>query len=140
MMNFQLLHPDARLPTRGTEESAGLDLYAVDDGEIPPGELRVIDLGIASSFSKYMVGLIRDRSSLASRGFVTAGGVIDSDYRGEWKVVLRNTTQDISYRYERGDRIAQVIFMSCFLDEPREVATVGPNSVTRFGGFGSTGR
>lgn len=137
-MKVQLLHPDAKLPTRGSMWSAGLDLYAIDDIEIPPCELRVIDLGIAVELPFNTVGIIKDRSSLGSKGFVTAAGVIDADYRGEWKVVVRNTRLDNSFRIMRGDRVAQVIILPVHHVTPVEGEVA--DTLRGSGGFGSTGR
>jgi len=118
--------------------SAGLDLYAVEDGEIPPCEMRLVDLGIAAELPTGTVGIIKDRSSLGSKGFVTAAGVIDSDYRGEWKVALRNTRLDVAFRWARGDRIAQVIIVPIIHVTPVEGEVKA--TVRGEGGFGSTGR
>jgi dUTP pyrophosphatase len=137
-MKVQLIHPDAKLPTRGSQWSAGLDLYAVEDGEIPPCEMRLIDLGIAVELPNGTVGVIKDRSSLGGKGFVTAAGVIDSDYRGEWKVALRNTRLDQSFRWSRGDRIAQVVILNVNHVTPVEGHVA--ESARGAGGFGSTGK
>lgn len=138
-MKVELLHPDAKLPTRGSEGAAGFDLYAIDDIEVPPCELRKIPLGIRTEIPRGWVGLIRDRSSLGSKGFVTAAGVIDSDYRGEWKVVIRNTRLDNSLRIVRGDRIAQVVLTPCYGNPPQRVESLDLTG-RGDGGFGSTGK
>ena len=137
-MRIELLHLDAKLPTRGSDGSAGLDLYAVDDIEIPPCELRIINLGFRAEIPRGWVGLIRDRSSLGSKGFVTAAGVIDSDYRGEWKVVIRNTRLDNSFRIVRGDRVAQVVLVPYYMGPVMEGEVT--NTMRGGGGFGSTGK
>lgn len=137
-MKVQLLHPDAKLPTRGSQWSAGLDLYAVDDVDIPPCELRVIDIGIAVELPLNTVAIIKDRSSLGSKGFVTAAGVIDADYRGEWKVVIRNTRVDNSFRIVRGDRVAQAVIVPVNYVTPIEGEV--SQTLRGEGGFGSTGR
>ena len=137
-MKIELIHPDAKLPTRGSQWSAGLDLYAVDDFEIPPCEIRMIYIGIKVELPNGTVGLIRDRSSLGSKGFVTAAGVIDSDFRGEWKVILRNTRLDVAFRGVRGDRIAQVIIVPVNYVTP--VEGVITDTSRGAGGFGSTGK
>jgi len=137
-MKVELIHPDAKLPTRGSQWSAGLDLFAVEDFEIPPCELRMIDIGIKVELPNGTVGLIRDRSSLGSKGFVTAAGVIDSDFRGEWKVILRNTRLDVAFRGGRGDRIAQVIIVPVNYVTPVEGIVEGTRRGD--GGFGSTGK
>jgi dUTP pyrophosphatase len=137
-MKVQLIHPDAKLPTRGSQWSAGLDLYAVDDVDIPPCELRVIDIGIAVELPMNTVAIIKDRSSLGSKGFVTAAGVIDADYRGEWKVVIRNTRVDNSFRIVRGDRVAQAVIVPITYTTPIEGEV--SETLRGEGGFGSTGK
>ena len=98
----------------------------------------VIPLGIQTSFGGNMVALIKDRSSLASKCIYTSGGVIDSSYRGEWKILIRNeSTAD--FKICRGDRIAQVLFLPVF-----HLNIIEVNSLTATqrgtGGFGSTGK
>ena len=76
--------------------------------QIGPGERKLVSTGLAMEIPKGCYGRVASRSSLASRGLEVAGGVIDSDYRGEVKVILANHgDQEISF--EVGDRIAQIV-------------------------------
>lgn len=117
-------------PTRGSKESAGLDLYAPESFQLMPGESRLVNLDIQCSFNKGWAAFIWDRSGLGCKGIHRFAGVIDSDYRGDWGVVLFNSSEKI-FSAMRGDRIAQVVFQKVWVS-----GGVG----TRSGGFGSTGK
>ena len=138
MLAIQRLHPESAVPTRAHPEDAGLDLYGVEDVILPPNEGKVAKTGVAMAIPKGFVGMIADRSSLAKKGVKSAGGIIDSGYRGEVMVVLRNlTSQEI--RIKAGDRIAQMLILPVALPNPVEVATLSETTRGQ-GGFGSTGQ
>ena len=134
-------NPDLPLPTRGTSGSAGFDLASAEqDFVLAPGERRLVSTGLAIELPPGWEGQVRPRSGLALRFGLTmpnAPGTIDSDYRGELKVILQNGgTQLVTIA--RGDRIAQVVFARYEVPElvdvmELEVSARGP------GGFGSTG-
>ncbi|MBS1963195.1 MAG: dUTP diphosphatase [Bdellovibrionales bacterium] len=130
--------PEAILPTRAHPDDAGLDLYAFENGSIAPGGGLVARTGIALALPAGTVGLVADRSSMAKRGVKTSGGVIDAGYRGEIHIVFRNiTTEEV--RFERGERIAQLLILPCLTPAVVESAELDE---TRRGtkGFGSSGR
>jgi dUTPase len=122
-MKFELIHPDAKLPTMF---GSGLDLYAIDDFEIPACELRVLDLGIVGDIPHDCIGMIKDRDSLAARGIVVAGGVYHPGESREWKVTLRNTRIGGAFRGVRGDKIAQVAVLLCYATHPEQVTFFHP--------------
>ncbi len=101
-INIKKLREDAILPTYGTEYSAGMDLYSLNDEVIVEGETKLIHTGIAVEIPEGYVGLVFARSGLATKkGLAPANkvGVIDSDYRGEIMVALHNhnhSTEDAS--------------------------------------------
>lgn len=135
---FKKLHPDAKL-TRGSEWAAGYDLYATESGVVRDSTQK-FHTGIAVEIPPGYVGLIRDRSSLGSKGIVVSGGVIDSDYRGEILVCLTSLCYDRNQTVRVGDKIAQLVIVPCFQGEPTEVEAL---SETTRGtkGFGElTGR
>jgi len=108
-LNIKLLHNAAQVPTKNNPTDAGFDLYSIEDLVIVSGERKIISLGIASEISEGYFVLVRDRSGLAAKhGIYTLAGVIDSDYRGEWKVVLVNLGNE-DYPIKKGDRIAQAV-------------------------------
>jgi dUTP pyrophosphatase len=126
------------LPTRGSDQAAGLDLYAAEGVVIPPQDFVKIDLGIRSSFSKGWVALIWPRSGLAAKkGIDTMAGVIDSDYRGTWGVILANHGR-FAYHVEPRERVAQVLFQPVWTGLPIE-GKVQVDTERGDGGFGSTG-
>ena len=137
------LNPMAKLPTYGSAEAAGADLYACLEGPvtIAPGETTWIPTGIALEVPKGCAGLVYARSSMgAKRGLAPANkvGVIDSDYRGEIRVVLLNHGKVIQ-TVEPGERIAQFV-ITPVLTPVYEVAEELTESGRGAGGFGSTGR
>lgn len=142
-MHIKKLRADALLPTYGSAEAAGADLYACLDEPvtIAPGETVFIPTGLAMEVPKGYAGLVYARSSLgAKRGLAPANkvGVIDSDYRGEVRVVLHNhgaETQTVA----GGDRIAQLLITPVLQPEFVEVAQLDDTQRGR-GGFGSTGK
>ena len=104
------LTDEARLPTRGTEHSAGYDLYSSQYAMIPHHTSAKIHTGVSMEIPEGMVGLIWERSKLASRyGLQVMGGVIDSDYRGEIMISLYNNSEH-TFEVKAGDRMAQLIF------------------------------
>jgi dUTP pyrophosphatase len=126
------------IPRRETEEAAGFDLRSAVPWVLYPGEQRAIPTGFAWELPRGYVGIVKDRSGLAARSHIrTAAGVIDSDYRGEVLVLLRNAG-DESLRIKVGDRIAQLIVVPCALAACEEVSELA-DTARGAGGFGSTG-
>ena len=137
------LRENAVLPTYGSAEAAGADLYACleSDVTIAPGKTVFIPTGLAMELPKGCAGLIYARSGLAcKRGLAPANkvGVIDSDYRGEINVVLHNHGSKVQ-RLEPGERIAQLVIAPVFTPG-FEVAEELEDTTRGEGGFGSTGR
>ena len=137
------LKEKAILPTYGSLEAAGADLYACLDEAIVirPGESVFVPTGLAMEIPRGYAGLIYARSGLAcKRGLAPANkvGVIDSDYRGEFIVVLHNhgsEPQEISH----GERIAQLVITPVFTPGFTEVSELTDTDRSA-GGFGSTGK
>lgn len=137
MLHFKKLDPAANL-TKGSEQAAGYDLYAIRDEEIRLGQVTKIPTGIAVAIPSGWVGLIRDRSSLGAKGIIVCGGVIDSDYRGEIFVCLTKLTS-FSHEFKAGDRIAQLVVVPHYVGQPAENAALSETARGE-GGFGSTGK
>ena len=137
------LDPNAIIPTYGSFEAAGADLYACLAAPvvIHPGETAWIPTGIALEVPKGCAGLVFARSSLgAKRGLAPANkvGVIDSDYRGEIRVVLFNHGKEVQ-TVEHGERIAQFLITPVFT--PQYIESDSLSDTDRgSGGFGSTGK
>ena len=112
-MKIKLLSDKAKLPTRGSEEAAGWDLYAVTDAIIPPHSTVKVSTDIAIEIPNGYFGAVFARSGLATKqGLRPANcvGVIDSDYRGPVIVALHNDTDQVKEIFS-GDRIAQLVFI-----------------------------
>lgn len=137
------LRENAILPTYGSAEAAGADLYACLDEMVTilPGQSAFIPTGLAMEIPRGYAGLIYARSGLAcKRGLAPANkvGVVDSDYRGEFVVVLHNhgnAPQEISH----GERIAQLVITPVLTPGFAEVEDLSDTQRSG-GGFGSTGK
>ena len=137
------LKENAILPTYGSLEAAGADLYACLESDviIQPGKSAFIHTGLAMEIPKGCAGLIYARSGLAcKRGLAPANkvGVVDSDYRGEFMVVLHNHSGE-AQTICHGERIAQLVITPVFTPGFREVDTLDETQRAA-GGFGSTGK
>lgn len=132
----------AIIPQRQTPGSVGYDIAACLDEDviINPGETQKIGSGIAIALDEGYAAFIYARSGLGiNKGIIPANcvGVIDSDYRGEIIVGLRNTS-DTPFKISHGDRIAQMVIKMCETPEISLCETLG-ETVRNTGGFGSTG-
>lgn len=132
------------LPAYETEGAAGMDLRASVDADRPlllqPGRRALVPTGLVFEIPQGFEGQVRPRSGLAFRHGVTClntPGTIDSDYRGELKVLLVNLGDDL-FTVERGARIAQLVVAPVVQAALEERETVA-GSVRGAGGFGSTG-
>lgn len=137
-VKFKSLREGAILPMRGSEYSAGYDLCAAEEVTLHIDETVAVPLGFATELHPDIHCRIESRSGLALKGLVVLTGVIDADYRGEWKVILRNfgvSTQTIA----KGDRIAQAVLRPTVWANWTIVEELG-DTQRGAGGFGSTGR
>jgi dUTP pyrophosphatase len=136
-LKFLKIDSRARLPSRATKNSAGLDLRSIGDVEIPPGEWRPCKTGLAVEIPRGLYGRIAPRSGMATKGIDVLAGVIDSDYRGEIICILINHSKDAALIKE-GDRIAQLIVERIALLDPVWAADL-TGSDRGDKGFGSSG-
>lgn len=139
-VDFVQLNPSAKLPFYATEEAACGDLYSVKDVIIKPGKVAVIPTGLQVAYIPRGYKLeIYDRSGMGAKGIMVANGVgqIDSDYRGELKVLLYNTN-DVDFVVSVGDRIAQVAVEEV-IKMPFSFVEKVESTERGSGGFGSTG-
>ena len=131
------------LPEYKTDGSSGMDLMANIDQiiKIFPGEKKIIPTGISVAIPKQYEIQIRPRSGLAAKNGISVlntPGTIDSDYRGEIKVILINLGKDI-FEVKKNDRIAQIVVCPIIKAELEEVENL-PTTVRGKEGFGSTGK
>ncbi len=122
---------------RGTPHSAGYDIRTTKDYELEPGKVTKVLSGLFLELEEGTYGQIHSRSSLASKGIITVGGVIDCDYRGEVIVCLLNLSGE-TYVINGGQRIAQLIHLPIATTEAKHVHNL-ESSERGSGGFGSTG-
>ena len=137
-LQIKKLTAKARLPEYAHSGDAGMDLFSVENITIKPGERIVCRTGIAMKIPDGYVGLIWDKSGIASKdGIKTMGGVIDSGYRGEIGVVLQNLSRE-NYEIKRGDKIAQMLIQKVESPQIEEIEELNDTERGE-GGFGSTG-
>lgn len=137
------LRPGAKLPTFGSQEAAGADLYACLEEQvtIAPGETVFIPTGVAMALPRGSVGLVYARSGLACKQDLAPAnkvGVIDSDYRGEFMIALHNHGAE-TRTVANGDRIAQLVVTPIIQPDYFEADTL-EDTARGTGGFGSTGK
>lgn len=111
---IKILSRDAQIPHMAYNGDAGVDLRSVERIVLKPQERAMVATGLAIALPEGYAGFILPRSGLAAKhgvSIVNAPGLIDSNYRGELKVILLNTDPDNSFTIEIGDRIAQLIVM-----------------------------
>jgi dUTP pyrophosphatase len=142
VVDVKKLHPNAKMPVRATPGDAGADLCALEKGALLPGERTLVDTGLSMEIPVGYYGRIAPRSGLAVKyGIDVMAGVLDSTYRGPVKVCLVNLSNGATardFRWEAGDRIAQLIIEKCALPTFEEVIELS-TTIRGAGGFGSTG-
>ena len=119
-IKIKRLHPDAKIPTYSKEHAAGFDLYAAEEYTLLPGETYAVHSGISMEIPEGKLVEIWDRSGMGFKGIHRLGGVIDSDYRGEFNIILCNHTKG-PFQINKGDRIAQGIIKDYYKAEFEEV-------------------
>lgn len=144
ILKFKKLRPDAIVPTKGTEHSAAWDLYLPKNKKnkvhMWRNDPKCVGLGFAMEIPVGYYGLIAIRSSLGKQGIILTNGVgiVDSDYRGEWKLLVTNIGQ-VERILMPGDRVAQLILRKledCTIEEVDDLSDTARGT----GGFGSTGK
>jgi len=133
------LSDKAVIPTQGTSEAAGYDLYAAEDNVVYSMSRTLVKTNISIAIPEGYYGRIAPRSGLAFKnGIDILAGVIDSDYRGDIGVVLFNTSTNTEFKVKAGDRIAQIIIEKCH-NVHWDIENDLSNSDRQNAGFGSTG-
>ena len=137
------LNPKVKLPSYKTEGSSGMDLMAFVENQIiiSPNNSALIPTGLSVAIPKDFEIQIRPRSGLAIKSNISvlnAPGTIDSDYRGELKIILFNHS-NAEFIVKNNDRIAQMVLTPVLKVDFEEVDAL-PDSTRGSGGFGSTGK
>ncbi|GAA1922976.1 dUTP diphosphatase [Streptomyces sodiiphilus] len=133
--------PEVPIPSRAHPGDAGVDLVTTRAAELAPGERAVLPTGISVALPDGYAAFVHPRSGLAARcgiSMVNAPGTVDAGYRGEIKVIVINLDPRESVRFERFDRVAQLVVQRIETVRFHEVAQL-PGSARAEGGFGSTG-
>lgn len=138
---LKVVKNDGTIPAYQTEDSAGMDLHSTESKNIMPMERALISTGLKMEIPRGYEGQVRPRSGLAWKHGITvlnSPGTIDSDYRGELKVMLINLSLE-PYKIEVGERVAQLVIAPYEKVAIEDVAALS-DTVRGGGGFGSTGK
>ena len=131
------IHPDAKIPVFGHPGDAGMDLFAVVDRDLGPGQVFAVPTGIQVAIPAGFVGLIWDKSGISLKGVHRLAGVVDAGYRGEVQVVMINLGSEL-FPIKKGMKIAQML-----IQPVAAVAVIDSDNLDDTsrgeGGFGSTG-
>lgn len=138
-IKFKKTHPEAQVPTKAVEDSAGYDLTAVSERIDLENRYLELDTGVAVAIPKGFVGLLFARSSLSNKDLVLSNGVgvIDPGYSGSLKFRFKNLIPNAARKYSLGDRIGQLLVVHTPELEFEEVKELEP-SKRGTGGFGSS--
>ena len=137
VLRFKQLDARAVLPKRGSALAAGLDLFSIEDVELPPKQRAMVRTGLAVAIPPGFYGRVAPRSGLAAKnGLDVLAGVIDSDYRGEICCILYNTGDDV-IELASGSKICQLILEKIITPEAEWVIDL-EETARGAGGFGST--
>lgn len=137
-LKFKKLHPDAILPTKGTPDSAAVDLYSIETLDLSRDKFRKVRTGLAVEIPSGHFGYIAPRSGKATKEglFLRSSNIIDEDFRKEIMICCFALGVD-NLHIEKGERIAQMVTIPIPNIEPVEAAEL--TETQRVGGFGSTG-
>ncbi|HBI16621.1 MAG: Deoxyuridine 5'-triphosphate nucleotidohydrolase [Candidatus Moranbacteria bacterium GW2011_GWF2_34_56] len=137
-IQIKKINPEAKIPIYAIKDDAGMELYSVEDLIVESGKILACGTGISVAIPTGYVGLIWDKSGVAFKGGIkTMGGVIDSSYRGEIKIILTNLS-DKEYVINKGEKVAQMLIQKVEIPAIEEVQELD-NTERGEGRFGSTG-
>ena len=137
-VKIQRIHPDVEMPKYAHQGDAAFDLRSYEEGAIKPGERGIFKTGLIAAIPEGYVGLIWDRSGLAAKNSIhVLAGVIDSGYRGEIGIVLKNLGCE-EFKVTKNMRIAQMLIQPVATANLTEVENHDETNRGE-GGFGSTG-
>jgi len=135
----QKVDPSAKLPSYAYKGDAGMDLFSLEEVNIPPRERVLIRTGLKFAIPHGYAGFVWDKSSLSVNHHIkTMAGVIDSNFRGELIVVLANLGKE-TYTAEKGSKIAQLVIKPVVAAQIKEKKEIGDDTERGKRGFGSSG-
>ena len=136
-LKVKRIHPEAKIPIYSHPGDAGLDLFAVVDRSLAPGEVFAVPTGIQVAIPAGFVGLVWDKSGISLKSVHRLAGVVDAGYRGEVQVVLVNLGRE-PFAVKKGMKIAQMLVQPVATVTVIETDSLDETSRGQ-GGFGSTG-
>jgi len=137
-LRIKKLHPDAILPKYAHPGDSGMDIFSIEDKIIKAGTREIIGTGIAMEYSEEFCTLIWDKSGMAANyGIKVMGGVFEHIYKGEYKIILLNTT-DKDFEIKKGQKIAQILVQPIIIADIEEVSELSESKRGQ-NRFGSTG-
>ncbi|MFH0857031.1 MAG: dUTP diphosphatase [bacterium] len=137
-LNIKKLHPDAIIPCFAHTDDAGMDLFALKETLLQPGEKKNISTGIAAEIPDGYVGLIWDKGGMANQCLHTIAGVIDAGYRGDITILIINLSNK-EVIIKKGQKFAQMLIQKIERPEIAEVSELS-STARHDGKFGSTGK
>jgi dUTP pyrophosphatase len=140
VLKWMKINPNAKIPVRALPGDLGFDIFALETVVVQPSETITAETGVSCQFPSGWGGILKARSSQGKAGIHILGGVVDSGYRGEIKVLLYNGNRgDNPVIYKAGEKIAQLVLVQTFPGTSEETNTI--DSTERGDrGFGSTGK
>lgn len=136
------MHIDAIVPKYQTEGASGFDLHSVQEYKVYPGQVLLVDTGIAFQIPRGFELQVRPRSGLSFKTplrVANSPGTVDSDFRDSVKVIIENNSHNESYTIKKGERIAQGVLCPIAHAPAFEVVDELDSTERGTGGFGSTG-
>lgn len=138
-LKVKKIHPEAKLPNYVHPHDAGMDLFALEEVKVKPGEIARIRSGVAMEIPEGYVGLCWDKSGLSMKnGIKVLAGVIDSGFRGELVMGVINLGKE-EYVFEKGHKVMQMLLQPVEIVDIIETEELSETSRGE-GGFGSTGK
>ena len=137
-LRVKLEHEMSQLPFRSSAESAGLDIYAIEDCQCIPNIFQKIDVGLCMAIPCGYFGMVANRSSMIVKEIEVQAGIIDADYRGRLFICLKNRGQN-TYNIKQGDRIAQLLILPIFKGSIINDDVLS-QTIRGIEGFGSSGK
>ncbi len=140
---LEVCHPEAKVPCYARLQDAGMDLYAVEDTPVKPGQTVIVRTGLKMAVPSGYELQICPRSGMSLNTFLRVAnspGTIDSGYRDEVGIIMHNTSQEKEYLIKKGDRVAQMVLQKVPGIQWIPVDDILEIGGNRGGGFGSSGR
>lgn len=123
---------------KGHDTDSGYDLKTTRPFKLLPNQVKLIPTSLFLELDKHIEAQVRPKSSISAKGVIVHFGTVDSDYRGEVKVVMQNLNQH-GVEFEAGQKIAQIVFSKKTDVELEQTDTISNDTDRGSGGFGSTG-